>query len=484
MNTVAASSGLPARLGADDAPVAVDESITPTPARSTSCRDSRTCTHSISQRLSRKIALLTMAVLATLFTFAWFSVKATMIEKNREDLHYRAMVIADIIELEARNGGEAAVRARVQADAAMRANSRLELWYADGTSCYADSADGKRAMSEYVHSHDFTITVPGLPGNLLRARYTADYAREDAFGKRWALIFALTTLAAGALVALGTRWRTRALLRPLNDLAAQTRAIAPDRLDQRLQLADPAEELLPWIEQFNALMTRLERAYAQLEAFNADVAHELRTPLATLMMQTELALSRERPAPELRETLACSLEELQRMSALVNDMLFLSQADRGAKARRGQPRTLADLARNVVEFHEAAADERSLRLEVQGDALLAVDEPLVQRALSNLLGNACRFADPGSTVTTSIEPAGDGGVSIRVHNRGPAIDPQDLPRLFTRFFRADSSRCCDGDEQHFGLGLAIVAAISRMHGGVPSATSGAEGTTIGFGIAR
>ncbi len=445
------------------------------------------CSHSISQRLSRNLALLTMVILASLFTFAWFSVQATIIEKTRADLHYRSMVIADIIELEARSGGEAAVRARVQADAAMRANSRLELWYADGTTCWADTSDGKRAMSEHVHSLDFTIPVSGVPGNILRARYTADYAREDAFGRRWALIFALTTLAAGALVALGARWRTRALLRPLNDLAAQTRAISADRLHQRLELDDPAEELRPWIDQFNALMQRMDQAYAQLEAFNADVAHELRTPLATLMMQTELALSRERPAEELRDTLACSLEELQRMSALINDMLFLSQADRGATARRGDPVSLASLAREVADFHEAALDEAGSRVVIEGDVDMAVDAALVRRALSNLIGNACRFANRGSVVRVQVSPDADARAWITVHNEGPPVSQDDLPRLFTRFFKADASRCCEeGDEQHFGLGLAIVAAIARMHGGEPFAQSraGADGTSgstsVGF----
>jgi two-component system, OmpR family, heavy metal sensor histidine kinase CusS len=474
----------------------IEAKTPPAPLRAAGGESSRACSHSISQRLSRSLALLTMAILASLLGFAWFTTKSTMVEKNLADLRYRSTVIADIIELEARSGGEAAVRKRVQADAAMRANSRLELWYADGTTCYADSTDGKRAMSEYVHSLDFTIPVAGVPGNMLRARYTGDYAREHAFGQRWALLFALTTLTAGALVGLGARWRTRALLRPLNDLAAQTRAISADRLHQRLELDDPAEELRPWIEQFNALMQRMDQAYAQLEAFNADVAHELRTPLATLMMQTELALARERPAAELRETMACSLEELQRMSALINDMLFLSQADRGATARRGDPVSLASLAREVVDFHEAALDEAGSSVVVEGDVEMAVDAALVRRALSNLIGNACRFANRGSVVRVQVSsdadppsgrsqggpaPGTDPRAWITVHNEGPPVAQDDLPRLFTRFFKADASRCCEeGDEQHFGLGLAIVAAIARMHGGEPFAQSGPAGTSIGF----
>jgi two-component system heavy metal sensor histidine kinase CusS len=304
-------------------------------------------------------------------------------------------------------------------------------------------------------------------------------------GDKWAVILVVVTLAAGALVAGGTSWHVRRQLRPLHDLAAQTRAISPRGLHRRLSLADPAEELQPWIEQFNALMERLERAYAQLEGFNADVAHELRTPLATLIGETEVALSRERSAESLRDTLASNLEEMQRLSAMVNDMLFLSHADRGAVARRGKPVSLAALARQVAEFHEGTLDEAGLKLDVVGDATVAVDEPLVKRALSNLLGNATRFAAPGSTVEVKIaaEPATPAEVEVVVRNRGQGIEPALLPRLFDRFFRADESRCCEGAEQHHGLGLAIVAAIARMHAGRTLARSHDGVTEVGFTVA-
>jgi len=231
-------------------------------------------------------------------------------------------------------------------------------------------------------------------------------------------------------------------------------------------------------------MARLEQSYAQLEGFNADVAHELRTPLANLMGQTEVALSRERPMAEMRETLVSNLEEMQRLSAMINDMLFLSQADRGAVARRGEPVSLAVLAQQVVEFHEGALEDAGLRLRVEGDALLPVDESLIKRALSNLLGNATRFATRGSTVVIGIAPDAARQVQVEVSNQGPAIAPEALPRLFDRFFRADESRCCDGDEQHHGLGLAIVAAIARMHAGRTIAGSGDGTTRVGFTLAQ
>jgi two-component system heavy metal sensor histidine kinase CusS len=441
------------------------------------------CSHSIGARLSKKLALFTMLVLGGLSFAAWMSVKMLIVERNTEDLVRRCDLVATVLKLEARSGGEAAVLERLRRDAAMRGDARLEVWRADGSLLHADDASAALARSEHVQAHDFTVAAPALPGGALRARFTVDYAQDAAMGQRWAWILTLVTLAAGATVAAGAYWHVRRQLRPLNELASQTRAISPRRLDQRLALGDPAEELLPWIEQFNALMDRLERAYAQLEGFNADVAHELRTPLANLIGETELALSRERSPEALRETLLSNLEEMQRLSALVNDMLFLSQADRGAVARRGRPVSLAALARQVIEFHEASFDEAGLAVRIDGDATLAVDEPLFKRALSNLLGNAVRFAERGSTVSVRIAPETAEQVRVMVQNAGAQIDAATLPRLFDRFYRGDASRCCDDGEPHHGLGLAIVAAIARMHAGSTLAESRGGVTRVGFTLA-
>jgi two-component system heavy metal sensor histidine kinase CusS len=337
-------------------------------------------------------------------------------------------------------------------------------------------------VSLHQRTERFRVDTPDLPGGHLDASYTVDFSRDVAIGRRWAVMLVLATLAAGAVVAVGGRWRVQRELRPLNDLAAQTRAISPRQLNQRLVLTDPAEELQPWVTQFNGLMGRLEQSYAQLEGFNADVAHELRTPLATIIGQTELALSRDRSIESLRDTLVSNLEETQRLSALVNDMLFLSQADRGASARCGAPVSLAALSAQVVDFHEATLDAAGLGLQIEGDAHLAVDEPLVKRALSNLLGNATRFALPGSTLLLQIAPEATSGVRVLVQNHGPAIAPDHLPRLFDRFFRADAARGSE-DGQHHGLGLAIVAAIARMHGGQTFAESADGVTRVGFSLA-
>ena len=337
------------------------------------------------------------------------------------------------------------------------------------------------------------VRAPTLAGGQLIADYTVDFSRDAAIGRRWGWLLVLATLAAGAVVSVGARWHVQRQLRPLHDLAAQTRAMSPGKLDQRLKLADPAEELLPWIDQFNALMARLEQTYAQLEGFNADVAHELRTPLANVMGQTEVALARERTPQALRDTLESNLEEMQRLSAMVNDMLFLSRADRGAVARRGAAVSLAALTTQVIEFHEAPLADAGLAVQIEGSVSAAVDEPLFKRALSNLLGNAIRYAEPGSRIVIRLAHAGaaDGSVDdiamgtpqvrVDVQNTGAPIEQQHLARLFDRFFRVDSAR--PDSQAHHGLGLAIVAAIARMHSGRPHAECGGGRTCVGFTLA-
>lgn len=275
-------------------------------------------------------------------------------------------------------------------------------------------------------------------------------------------------------------WLVRRSLAPLRGLAEQTRLLQIDGLGNRLALERPVEELQPWIEQFNGLLGRLDVAYRQLEGFNADVAHELRTPLATLIGQTEILLARDRTREEMQETLGSNLEELRRLSSIVNDMLFLARADRGAHAHTALPAELGAEIASVIEFYDAALTERGLEARLDGQATASFEPGLVRRAVSNLLANALRYAEPGTTVVVALHRLGD-QIFIEVRNRGPEVPAALLPKLFDRFFRVEASR--EGSHANHGLGLAIVAAIARMHGGSTIARSSNGVTSIGFSIA-
>ena len=433
---------------------------------------------SIGHRLARTMSLLMLVGLG-LISGVKYSVTAVRMQmEQRETLVDKRSVVTEFIKASCAAGEEALLR-KLDLFEPARSGTRIQLWRADGSVLFTDSMPSPRTAM----GSDFELAAPEIRGGLVRGHIEIDVEHDRRMLNSMAITLILTTLLGAAGTGLAIRWLVRREMQPQRDLADLTRAISPRRLDQRLTLECPSEELLPWVEQFNALMDRLQQAYAQLEAFNADVAHELRTPLANLIGQTELALSRERPADALRETLASNLEETQRLSALVNDMLFLSQADRGAMARRGEPVSLAALAADVAEFHEATLDDAGLSLRIEGDARVAVDEPLFKRALSNLIGNATRFAERGSTVVVAIAADTPEQVQVTVDNAGAEIAREHLPRLFDRFFRADVSRCCEGEAQHHGLGLAIVAAIARMHAGRTLAESRAGRTRVGFTLA-
>ena len=268
-------------------------------------------------------------------------------------------------------------------------------------------------------------------------------------------------------------------LRPLQQLATQLATTGPEFANRRIDPGTYALELVPWIEQFNAVLARAEQAYQQLEAFNADVAHELRTPLANMIAEVEVELARPRTPEALQDALISNLEETRRLSTIVTDMLFLSKADRGATARRSEPVSLAAQALAVVEFHEAELEQTALQVQVHGDAMVCIDVSLVRRALSNLLSNAVRYATPATTIEIRIDAVED-NVWLRVINSGLKIPEDALPHLFKRFFRVERSR--SRSSAHHGLGLAIVAAIARMHGGATLARSANGRTEISFSV--
>ena len=301
-----------------------------------------------------------------------------------------------------------------------------------------------------------------------------------------AFLVALTllTLGAVALVMVLGWWIARIGLGPLQRLSAEARALRPKTLSQRLQVEHLPVELEDLTVAFNGALGRLEDAYQQLEGFNADVAHELRTPLANMIGGTQVALSRPRTAAEFEETLQSNLEELERLRSIVNDMLFLARADQG-EAATGL--TAADVAHEIemtIEFFEPLLDETGTTVAIEGElrAQATMNIALFRRALSNLLQNAIEHSGAGARLVVTITQRA-GAIWIAVANPGATIAAPHLPRLFDRFYRVDSSRHDPGAVHGHGLGLAIVKAVASMHGGATLATSDNGVTTIAFSLA-
>lgn len=290
------------------------------------------------------------------------------------------------------------------------------------------------------------------------------------------LIISAATVATVSLLGL---WIARRGLAPVDRLSQHARALNPD--DPTLRLPGDAlpAELGGLVTAFNDALDRLQQAYGRLSAFNADVAHELRTPLGNLIGQTQVALSRSRPADELKDVLQSNLEELERLRSIINVMLFLARADQGAVAANLTPSSLAALTRRSAEFLDVLFEEAGVALAVEGDAVVPVEQALFGRAITNLLDNAIRHSSGPGRVTVEIEDLGP-EVRVAVRNRGGPFPEPHLARLFDRFYRLDPARENSGDSH--GLGLAVVKAVALMHGGRVFAQCAAGDIVIGFAL--
>ena len=438
---------------------------------------SRTSQPSLGRRLSIWLAVQSFVALA-LVSVAVFAVTALNLQSRQEDeLRQKSQSVQHALMEQFANATNSEITQKLDDFLVGHADISLTLVSAPGQTIYAARAGIAESASRRV---SFQMPWKLSPSGQVWGELALN-ARADDQLLRWLAITLLSAVVLGATaVSISGYWLVRRGLAPVRGLSRQLRAMKPDKSALRLDGSKQPEELQPLVEQFNSLLGRVERAYTQLEGFNADVAHELRTPLTTLIGASEVALHRLRSGDELREVIGSNLEELQRLSGIVNDMLFLSRADSGARVRRGSVTSLAALVGEVIEYHDASVLDAGVAIQLEGDAVGAFDTALLRRAMSNLVSNATRYATKASTILVCITRVSGARVRLSVSNAGPLIAAEHMPRLFDRFYRAEAAR--QRSDVNHGLGLAIVAAIARMHDGEPFAISEKGRTTVGIEI--
>jgi two-component system heavy metal sensor histidine kinase CusS len=293
-------------------------------------------------------------------------------------------------------------------------------------------------------------------------------------------------LAVAALLAsvLGV-WIARHIVVSARRLGAAASRIGAQALNERLLLDDTPIELVESTLAFNRMLDRLQNAFERLSAFSSDLAHDLRTPVGNLLGEAQVALSRPRSADEYRAVLESAVEEYERLSRMIGNMLFLAQVDNDKAATSIDWIELDAALDRVIGYFELLAEERgiSLRKTLPGSSgvkvLVRADETMLIRAVSNLVSNALRHAPGGSCIEVAAKVLGDGGCTIEVSNEGEPIDPEQQKRIFDRFYRADASR--HGSSSGSGLGLAIVRSIMDLHGGTAWVRSSPGERTV-FGL--
>ena len=307
---------------------------------------------------------------------------------------------------------------------------------------------------------------------------TVVVATDIAYHEHFMSSFRLTLWSFVALAALLTGFlgwiAVKRGLAPLKEIREKAESITATRLDARLAAESFPVELADLTLTLNSMLARLEDSFRRLSDFSSDLAHEFRTPISNLLTQTQVTLSRPRSTDDYREVLASNIEEYERLSRMIADMLFLAKTDEGRIVPSRESIDLKSMIEELIEFYSPLAEDKQIDLHLSGQGEIQADPLMIRRAISNLLSNALRHTPDHGRVHIKLSHATEGTV-IAVENTGETIPEQHLPRLFDRFYRVDASR--HRQTEGAGLGLAITSSIMHAHGGSVSVQS-EQGVTV------
>jgi two-component system heavy metal sensor histidine kinase CusS len=310
------------------------------------------------------------------------------------------------------------------------------------------------AVAESFNGQPYTIQV------------AQDRSEDDRFRRRFGILLLLTLVLGTCAFAFIAITVTSRGLRPLHDIAQSVSRISPSRLNERVPQIGWPREIQPLAIAFDDMLTRLEEAFARLSQFSADLAHELRTPVANLLGEAQVALTRDRPSEEYRDIIESSVAECERLSGIIDNLLFLARAEAADGYAQRSVFDARPAVAKIVAIYETVTEEQQIKMSCEGSGDVYADPVLFERAVNNLVENAVRHMSAGGSIVVSIA-VGATHSEIVVKDTGCGIAPEHLPYIFNRFYRADPSRSSEGS----GLGLALVKSIVDLHGGSVEASS-------------
>ena len=306
----------------------------------------------------------------------------------------------------------------------------------------------------------------------------------DAALKRYRDLLWWRVPVAVLLGALAAWWLSGFALRPLSRLAASARQVDVNALDRRLPVRGAGDELDGVAVAFNETLDRLEHAVVEMRQFSSALAHELRTPLAALRGEIELALREPGISPARQDAYGSQIEEIDHLTRLIDQILTLARAEAGQIRLTVAPVDLGQLAASLVDQLQPLAEARSIDLSCDPvDAVIVQGDPAwLKRLLLNLLDNALKYTPAGGRVSVRVSRLGD-RARIDVQDTGAGLSPADLPRVFERFFRADPAR--SSSLPGAGLGLNLVQWIVAQHRGQVTVQSRlGQGSTFSVTLPR
>lgn len=318
-------------------------------------------------------------------------------------------------------------------------------------------ADGRHVLGV---SHKHPINGRML---LLREAYSTDPLRV-----RVAELFGILMLALPLALILagiaGYRFAGKTL-NPLGAMAILTEQITARRLSSRIPVENPEDEFGHMARVLNGLLGRLEESFAQLQRFTSDVSHELRTPLSSIRSVGEVGLQRNHTQDEYRDIIGSMLEEVARLSSMIETLLTIAHADSGVTQLQRAVFPMMDLVEESVSVVGVLAEEKGQSLVVSGDQQIQVsaDRSFLRMAVINLLDNAVKYSPVRGTIRVLVEASARERVRLAIQDEGPGIPASAAQRIFDRFYRLDEGRARESGGA--GLGLAIAKWSVEAHGG-------------------
>ncbi len=263
---------------------------------------------------------------------------------------------------------------------------------------------------------------------------------------------------------LGGIFITDKVLSPIKEITRAARRISSENLHERLEIKNPDDELGELAKTFNDMIERLEKSFSRIKEFSADASHELKTPLTTLKGEIEVALLRDRSKEEYREILRSALEEIDRLTKVVNGLLTISKGEMGKILLEKKEVRLEEIVADVVSQTYHIMEEKGLdfSMDKKGDDRVIGDRNLLKQLFFNLIDNAIKYNNFGGSIRVFIEGR-NGEVSVRIKDTGIGIPREEIPKIFEKFYRVDKSR--SREIGGAGLGLSIVKWIVDAHGG-------------------
>ncbi|HET6201541.1 MAG TPA: ATP-binding protein [Planctomycetota bacterium] len=405
------------------------------------------------------LAALLLLYAGFVLAFLHHALSTEVDQQLREDYEDAEQIAEDALERTPDGGVRWGPRPHHEDDAEV-SGRRIEVVDASGNLLYRSSSQ-QRTADEPIRVLSRSYSVAGVPVMIRVARSEARLRHEVG---ELLLVFCLAFPLAVGLAGVGGYALARRALAPVGAMTERARTITAERLSERLPIDDAGDELGQLATVFNDTFARLERSFGELRRFTADASHELRTPLTAIRTVGEVGLREPRAPGAYREVIGSMLEDVDRMTRLVDSLLTLARADAGEVRLAFEPTDLSELAREVTGQLGVLAEERrqTLLVEAPGRVDATVDRLVLRQALINLVDNAIKYSPLGTRIRVRIGE-GPAGPTMEVTNEGPGIPPEHRDRVFDRFYRVDTGR--SRELGGTGLGLSIARWAVEAHGG-------------------